>query len=505
MPDLPEYLAADRLYGAGTAGGSSLRNGAVIAMAQAARIVVQFGTVLLLARLLTPDAFGTVALVMAAVALFELFRDLYFSSAAVRRPGITQQELSNLYWCTVGVSVAGFLAIWAGVNILPANSAVPELGALIVCLSAGTLLSGLAVQHGALLRRQTRFAALAVIEIAAAALGASAAVVAALMDAGIWALVIQRLVMAWCLAILSIGMCRWRPSPPRRNVPVRHLLGFGGRGTLPAVLGFTGRNLDHLLIGWWWGITALGLYERANRLFTTSVQNANVPLLAFSLPLLRRLESDPVQFRHAYLRIMQALCMLTMPMAAILIAAPDWIVSLLFGHSWLDAVPIVMWIGVLLLGLPALNAATWLFDGGGRTDEMARWSIADFVLRMLAVIGGLRFGVDGVVAALAFATLSIRIPLAFWAVGRRGPVTPLDLFGALIPAAVAASVVVGTVIAARRVPAFMNADAFTGLSMAFSLAAIVTLAGFLCLPRGRQLLRELRAVRALLVRQEARP
>lgn len=506
MPDVAEYLAADRLYADEPANASPLRTGAVIAIAQAARIVVQFATVVLLARLLTPEAFGAVAVVVAALSMFELFRDLYFASAVVRNTQIAHQELSNLHWATVGVSLLFFFAIcvWA-VALLTQFAPSPIPPSLVVWLSVSVVISGLSAQHSALLRRQMRLAALAVMEIGATALAASAAVVAALMDWGIWALVLQRLSAAVLVTLLAMMMCGWRPALPRRSVSIRRLAGFGGTRALPSVLDFTGRNLDQILIGCWWGFAPLGLYERATRLFTNSVQNADVPLLALSQPVLHRHVRNPVRFRHAYLRIMQAVCMLCMPAAGALAIAPDWVVHVLFGNRWDAATPVIRWIGVMLLALPALNTASWLFVSERRRDEMVRWSTVDFVVRLLAVLGGLRYGVEGVAASIALATIALRLPLVFWAAGRKGPVRAPDLCEAVLPGAVAAALVAGVLSAIRSLPAGASADPLAGFSIAVAVAAAATLAGFLCLPRGRRTLREIRTLRALLMRQEARP
>jgi PST family polysaccharide transporter len=432
----------------------------------------------------------------AVLAFFELFRDLGLSTTTIQRPKITHAEVSTLFWINIAVCVLVLLAILALAPALASFYRHPDLARITIWLGIAIAIGGLSTQHIAILRRQMRFAALAAIEIGAAAISILTAVVVAGAGNGVWALVAQRLAWSIALTVSSWALCRWRPGRPTRAIPLRALLGFGGNVTLSSMLNMAARSLDQVLIGWWAGAFALGLYERANKLLMAPIRNVNAPLFAVAMPMLSRLAPYPARYRRAYLRALEAICMVTMPASALLIAAPDWVVSLLLGQQWADAAPIVMWIGVSALVQPATNTTGWLFMSQDRTGEMVRWNMIGSALKLAAIVAGLRFGPVGVAAALAVTGLLIRAPLLFWMVGRTGPVSAADLYGAIGPSAMAAAVVFGTVWLLHNAAPVPPGGSLLHLALAVGVAAAGALLSFVGLPRGRRAQRHLRTVKS---------
>lgn len=497
-----DHIAADILhYDVST---RSVRGGTVAVVAQFAKLAVQLGAIVLLARLVTPEAFGLVAMVVVVIAFLELFRDLGLASVTVQRAEITDVEVSTLFWAGTVVSIAMFLAVWALGPLLSMIYGRDELTEIAAGLGFGVVLGGLATQHLAILRRQMRFAALAAAEIVAAVAGIITAVIVAMMDGGVWALIAQRLVWSGTLALGAWTLCGWRPGVPAWNIALGRLVGTGGGAAVSSVASMAARTFDHALIGWMWGASVLGLYDRASGLLTAPTRSVNTPLMISATPLLRRLMERPQRYRRAYLRMFEAICMVSMPAAALLVATPDWVVAVLLGPQWADAAGIALWLAVAALYRPAANTAGWLLVSQGRTAELTRWSVAGAALRIAAIVAGVPFGVAGVAAALAISGLVVRLPLLFWLVGRKGPVSARDLYTAMSASVIAAGAVFGAVWGARQVPALMPPDPAAALGAALCLAILAALVCFAGLPRGRRALRDVRSVTSSLFSVEAR-
>src|SRR5580658_4638140 len=141
----------------------TLSSGFVTATSQGIQFILTLASTMALARLLAPRDFGLLAMVSTVTSFLMVFRDAGLSLATVQREGITHAQVSNLFW--INVAVSGFVTV-----LVAAVSPViawfyhePRLVWITLALSINFLLAGLGVQHLALLTRQMRFKAIAVI------------------------------------------------------------------------------------------------------------------------------------------------------------------------------------------------------------------------------------------------------------------------------------------------------------------------------------------------------
>src|SRR5258708_33016918 len=138
---------------------------------------------------------------------------------------------------------------------------------------------------------------------------------------------------------------------------------------------------------------------------------------------------------------MQKLALLTMPAFALAAVTADWIVQILLGPSWAEAVPLVALLSVSATYLPGLAAVGLLYMTQAGTGEMLRATLIDASLCVASILVGLHWGVVGIAASLALVGLFVRTPLAFWLATRHGPVSAGVVGRAVAPPAPAAGMV----------------------------------------------------------------
>ncbi len=243
MPDPRFEAPADALRG------RALDGMAASSVAQAIRLAVQIGSIVVLSRLLQPDDFGVLAMVAPAYGLAVLSQDFGLSQATVQAPRITAGQLSSLFWINVAVSVAlaGLLAMAA--PALARFYGEPRVAGLTVAFAAIVVLSGLAAQPQALLNRQMRFRFIAAIDAGSYVAGFAAAVIAALVLRDYWALFVAPTVSGLVTLVMCWAGAGWWPGWPWRGQGAGRLLRFGGGLTGSNALDFLVRNLDNVLIG----------------------------------------------------------------------------------------------------------------------------------------------------------------------------------------------------------------------------------------------------------------
>lgn len=388
----------------------SLRGGAVTISGQAAKFFITLGAMAILARLLTPPEFGLIDMVIAIVGFVAIFKDLGLAMATVQRREVTQGQVSTLFWINVAVSVVivGLLAALS--PALGWYYKEPRVVPIALVMAGSVVFSGLTVQHQALLRRQMRFAAIAVIEVSALVTSFVIAIACAMSGVGYWSLVTVPVVREFVMMLGVWTACGWRPGPPVRRSGVRSMLSFGAHLTGFNIVNYVHRNLDKMLIGRYSGAASLGIYAKAYQILLLPIHQINNPVTAVAVPALSRLQDQPERYRRYYRRGVFLTAAVSMPAVAFLFVAAERAVLTLLGDQWLECVPIfhalapAAWIG-------SFNIATgWIYISLGRTRRQFGWGVFSSAIIATAFVIGLRWGPIGVAYAYSIAVVALRFP-----------------------------------------------------------------------------------------------
>ena len=419
--------------------GRSVRGGAVMLFAQGSKLVLNVGAIAILARLLTPTDFGLFAMVTAITGFLMHLKDLGLSGATVQKAEVSHAQVSTLFWINLVFGAVLAIVVAACAPLIGWFYGEPRLNAMTIALAASFLITGLAVQHRALLKRRMRFTALAVTDLVSVLIGIIAGVAAALGGLSYWALVIRQLAMTAGLAAVLWLACGWRPGRPARAAGVRSMLAFGGNLTGANLLVAATRQFDKLLLGWRWGAVSLGYYSKAYQLLLLPVQQINQPLSNVAIPTLSRLQDDPPRFVSFYRHGLQIMAALGMPTAVFLFAAAEHVVLTVLGEQWRDTVPIFHRLAPAAFVGSFGIATTWLYVALGQTGRQLRWAVFSSLVIAVGLLIGLRWGALGVAAAFSITLCGLCVPGIMYCV-RTMPVTLGDIFGVLWRPAIAAVV-----------------------------------------------------------------
>ena len=377
-------------------GGRTARGGAVAVTNQALKLCITLGATAVMARLLTPQDYGLIGMVAFVTGFVSIYKDLGLSAATIQKPEISFDQISTLFWVNVALSVGITLLTVLIAPLVARFYGEPRLTSITIVTAFGFLISGMAVQHEALLRRQMRYFALATTGLISMIAGYVVGISMAWKGFNYWALVGSQLAVVTTSTTITWAVCRWKPGWPKKDTGVRSMIRFGGNLTGFATINFFSRNLDNLLIGRFWGAQQLGLYSRAYQLMTLPIEQINEPMTSVAVPSLSRLWDSPEDYRRAYLRMLEKIAFLTMPGVAIMIATSDWIVAIILGPQWREVGKLLGILGVAALIQPISNTTGWLFVTQGRTNEMFKTAIFGGPISIASIIVGLPWGAVGV-------------------------------------------------------------------------------------------------------------
>lgn len=393
----------------------SVKGGVVTMIAQLLKLGIQVGSNVFLARLLTPSDFGLIAMAAVVASFILMFKDMGLSQATIQNENINHAQISTLFWINAAFGLVAMLTTWLMAANIAAFYNEPALVDITIIFAFGLFIGGLTVQHQALLKRQMRFKELSLIEVSSMLIGVIAAIGAAFMGLGYWALVILQITQAATLLIGTWYFSKWRPSLPDLKCGIGSMLSFGGYMTAYSFINYFARNLDTILIGWRWGATSVGSYSRAYSLLLLPLGQITAPFSGVAVPVLSRLQNEPEQFKNYYLKTVKIIAYISMPMILSMAILAHEIVYIVLGPQWNAAADLFQVLAIAAFWQPIASTVGWVYVSLGNIRRMMYWGLIGTTVMAIAMIIGLPWGANGVALAYSISMWILVLPIFFCA------------------------------------------------------------------------------------------
>lgn len=376
---------------------------------QIGRQALLLATLVLLVRIVGPQNYGLLSMAITVTGFVDLFKDLGTGAAIIQRRERDELLLASTFWLNLGAGALCSALVALGAPLAAIYFREPAVTPVLRLLSLSFIISSLGLVHLALIQRAIAFRSLALIELAAAAVGAAVGIALALSGFGVWSLVGQSLSAALTTTILAWATQPWRPQARFSPAALAAIRRFGGGLVGFNIVNYFIRNADYALIGRYLGALSLGLYTLAYRIMLFPQQNLSLVVNRVMFPVLARVE-DPAEFRRSYLQLTALIAFLATPIFVALGALREPLLRAAFGPEWLPAAPLLLMLAPVGL-FQALSGTTGLiYQARGRTDWLLGWGIAAGVVTVAGFTIGLRWGAFGVATAYAVVTLLTAYP-----------------------------------------------------------------------------------------------
>jgi O-antigen/teichoic acid export membrane protein len=324
--------------------------------------------------------------------------------------------MSTLFWINILFGAILGLGALAMAPAIAAFYQEPELFAITAVLAAGFLFNAAGTQHSALLQREMRFTALALINVLSLTVGTAIAIGGAEAGYGYWALVAMTVTPPFIATIGFWLATGWVPGMPRRRSGIRSMMHFGGAVTFTGLVVYIGYNAEKAMIGRFWGADAIGIYGRAYQLIHIPTDNLNSAVGEVAFSALSRLQDDPIRLKSYFLKGFSLVLGLTLPTTIACALFADDLVFVILGPKWKDAAAIVRLLAPTVAIFAVINPLGWLMFSVGL---IMRGVKAAPVLATIMITGyaiGLPYGPKGVAFAYSAALTLWVIPHILWSV-----------------------------------------------------------------------------------------
>lgn len=358
---------------------------------------VQFGITIVLARLLSPETFGTIALLYLFAGVAGIFAEGGLSSALIQRQDTTLTDESTVFWLNLNVSLLAAAIFFLAGPAIASLYDVPVLEPLAGVMALTVLAGALGTVPRALFTRAMNFRPLILVSVGSAILSGGIAIWLAWNGWGVWALAMQGLVAAVVTTLLTWLVSPWRPALVFSLASARRLFNFGGYMLASTFLEIVYSRLYTALLGTFYGVAALGYYVRADTTaqMPASVLNGIVARVAF--PHFSRLAAgDRAQLTVSFRSALRCSMAIHAPAMLGLAAVAEPLVLFLFGETWMPSVPFlrVLCLASLLMPLHVLNLQALM--ALGRADLFFRLEVIKKVIGIATLAAASAFGPIGI-------------------------------------------------------------------------------------------------------------
>ncbi|UVJ39570.1 lipopolysaccharide biosynthesis protein [Arthrobacter sp. CJ23] len=363
--------------------------------------VIVLVTTIILARLLSPQEYGLVALALVLMAYAETIADAGVAQALVYLPrtGVMARSalLLSVVLGLVLASAAVLAAPWiAGVFNLPAAaSLIQVLGVSVLATSFGAV-------PEALLRRELQFKQLTAAPVIRAATMGAVTLPLAFAGHGAWSLAIGTAagsvayaVTCWFLVRRHAPWQIWRVSGDALRANVRFGAPVAGSSLLARLI----FDVDYLIIGLWLGAQALGYYTLAFRLPEALILNVFFVLSTVLFPLYAQVSGDPERLRDGYLKSVQIQSLYGVTTGVGLAVLAPVLVPLLFGQTWMDAVLPLAFLALYAAARSLGAGANDVYKALGRPGLSVGVSVVRLAILVPVLLLASRWGIVGIACA----------------------------------------------------------------------------------------------------------
>lgn len=400
---------------------------------------------LVLGRLLAPEAFGLVAIAGAFIQACQVLLRGGFGAAILQRPELEPEHLSAALWANIGMGgVCAVLLLtlaWPLAVFQDKAQLLPVLAALTPVL----LLSSVSWIFQAYLKRLLRYDLAASSSLLSVLAGGLVGVAMAIGGAGVWSLVGQQLAGALTAFAVLLITVPWRPGLEMSWHHLRKLRSFATNAVLGDVLDFAGRRLDIVILGFFLGTHAIGLYFVATRLVFTVSMLTYFVVYDLCLAVLSHLHAEPDTLREAAARTLQLTSLLCLPAFLGLALVAEPLIALLFGAVWIEAAMPLQVMAVANIPFALTLTIRQILKAAGRADLALGLAVANAALSFVAVLLAAPWGLAAVAAAGGVAAGAC-LPLAFLLLRRTIGVPVRRILRDQLPIAGASVVMVASVV-----------------------------------------------------------
>ena len=375
--------------------------------------LVTFIVSIVLARILDPAVYGTIALVTVIITILQVFVDSGLGTALVQKKDADDTDFSTVFYFNVAMCLFLYVALFFAAPLIAAFYEIPELTPVVRVLGLTLIISGLQSVQQAYVSRHMLFKKFFFSTIGGTIAAAVVGIVMAIYGFGVWALVGQHLVNLLAGTVVLWITVKWRPKKLFSFTRLKGLFSFGWKLLASGLLETVYNNISQLIIGKKYSSDDLAFYNRGQQFPSLIVTNINSSIDSVLFPVMAKEQTDKATVKSMTRRAIKTSSFIMWPLMVGLGVCAEPVVRLLLTEKWLFCVPYLRIFCFVYAIYPIHTANLNAIKAMGRSDLFLILEIIKKVIGISVLLSTMWFGVMAMAYSLIFTTITSSIINSF--------------------------------------------------------------------------------------------
>ena len=348
---------------------------------------------LILARILAPELYGTVAIVLVFTEILQVFVESGFGTALIQKKDADDLDFSSVFFFNLAMSVLLYVLLFAFAPLISRLYGRPELLKIIRVVGLILIIAGVRNVQQAYVSRNMLFKRFFFSTLGGTVVSAVVGIFMAVKGFGVWAYVTQYLLNNLVGTLILWFTVKWRPVARFSLERLKGLFSYGWKLLVSSLLNIVSDKLRPLIIGYRFSPADLSFYNEGLLFPNLIVDNVNSSIDSVLLPALSQQQDSAEQVKTMTRRAIQISSYIMWPLMIGLFVCAEPLVSLLLGQDWLPCVPFVRIFSLYYALFPIHTANLNAIKAMGRSDIFLRLEIVKRVLDLVFVVSTVFIGV----------------------------------------------------------------------------------------------------------------
>ena len=373
--------------------------------AQSVSLVVS----IVLARILEPKAYGTVALVTVFTTIMQVFVDSGLSTALIQKKDADDLDFSSVFYFNFAVCLVLYLIMFVAAPFIAAFYDMPELTPIVRVISLTIVISGIKGVQQSYVSRNMLFKRFFYATLGGTIFSAFLGIAMAYAGFGVWAIVAQQLSNTAIDTLILWITVKWRPKPVFSWTRLKELLGFGWKMLCSALLDTVYNNLWSLIIGKVYSSADLAYYNEGKKFPNLIVTNINTSIDSVLLPAMSKEQDSRERVKNMTRRSITVSCYIMAPLMIGLACCARNVITIVLTEKWLPCIFFLQIFCITFMFYPIHTANLNAIKALGRGDLFLKLEIIKKAVGLILLFATVFISVKAMAYSLLISTLASMI------------------------------------------------------------------------------------------------